>query len=224
MGQLEKPVLPPFLYRYRSISRNYFQREIDSIVGKYLWCSNYKEMNDPMEGFYIATRRLEKFTNFDRAREKIFDIKQTVGICSFSDTNDNEIMWSHYADNYKGICIGYRPRLLIKGLPPGVRVARLGYGYNPPEIGIHESEIPEQAARTILSHKKASWQHEREWRVFGPCGQVFFKGNCIAELGLGLRIDDREKQKLLSTFSKSRIRIYQMTVNEYEHGWDKINL
>jgi hypothetical protein len=223
MARLESPVLPPFLYRYRRLSEDRLQQEIESIENKFLWCANYKDMNDPMEGFYKPSRRFEKVTRFEKAAQKIYDIKQTVGICSFTDTHNNEIMWTHYADNYRGICIGYRPKSLIAGLPENARLARLGYGVAPPEVGVHEGVIPGEAARKILSHKKASWEYEREWRVFGPCGQLYFAGQCVAELRLGVRISDFHKGELLDHFAQTPIRIYQMTVTNYEHHWRHLN-
>ena len=37
---------------------------------------------------------------------------QTVGICSFSKARKNQLMWSHYADEHKGICIGFKEEYL----------------------------------------------------------------------------------------------------------------
>jgi len=138
-----------------------------------------------MEGFYNPSARFVSLTNFEKAVQTIFDAKQTIGICSFSDTHDNELMWTHYADNYQGICIGYRPLSLLKGLPQDARLARLGYGATPPKIGKHDGIAPaDETARKILSHKKSSWLYEREWRVFGDPGKLYFTGNCVAEIRL----------------------------------------
>jgi hypothetical protein len=101
MAQLEKPVLPPFLYRYRKVSDGRLDQEIDAITGQYLWCAPYRDMNDPMEGFYQPSSRFQKQTDFTKAAQKIFDAKQDIGICCFSDTHDNELMWTHYAESRK---------------------------------------------------------------------------------------------------------------------------
>lgn len=223
MANLELPVLPPLLYRYRKLSANNFQQEIDAIRGKYIWCSTYKELNDPMEGFYKPSARFLKLTNFESTAQRIFDAKQTIGVCSFSDTHDNEVMWAHYAENYQGVCIGYRPRSLLKELPTEARLVRLGYGSTAPELGKHDGSAPaDEAARKILSHKKASWLYEREWRILARPGPLRFNGRCIAELRLGSRISAEHKQALLAGFRKS-IRIYQMTVENYQHHWRRLN-
>ncbi|MGY3034301.1 hypothetical protein ACVIIV_003471 [Bradyrhizobium sp. USDA 4354] len=41
--------------------------------------------------------------------------KPKIGICCFSDTNDNELMWAHYAANYSGICVAYLAERLTSG-------------------------------------------------------------------------------------------------------------
>jgi len=89
--------------------------------------------------------------------------------------------------------------------------AALHAGYS---LGKHDANAPaKEAARKILSHKKSSWAYEREWRIFGPPGELYFAGNCIAEIRLGSRISDSHKDILLANFSSS-IRIYQMTVEK----------
>ncbi len=61
---LDKPILPPYLYRYRKITDETMDQEIAAIIEKYLWFSTYKEMNDPMEGFFEPTSRLQKESNY----------------------------------------------------------------------------------------------------------------------------------------------------------------
>src|ERR1039458_1306131 len=39
---------------------------------------------------------------------------QQVGVLSFSKNRDHILLWSHYADNHQGICIGYNKEILLK--------------------------------------------------------------------------------------------------------------
>lgn len=66
-AEIEKPVLPRRLYRYRSFTPRVsddlkesvlVKREIDSIREPYLWCANFEHMNDPMEGVFRPSTRL----------------------------------------------------------------------------------------------------------------------------------------------------------------------
>jgi hypothetical protein len=118
MAILDAPVLPPFLYRYRKLASaeeqlhdpdradKIFTRELGAIRNRLLHFSNYKSMNDPMEGFYDPSRRAKKDPNFAVTANEIYHAKINFGLCCFSDTQNSELMWAHYANNYAGICVG----------------------------------------------------------------------------------------------------------------------
>jgi hypothetical protein len=225
MAQLDLPVLPPLLFRYRSITDETVKREISAIKEQYLWCSEYRRLNDPMEGFYkpnVSFRNIADSDYMSMARE-IFNLKQDIGICCFSDTNENELMWSHYAGNYAGICVAYRPQCLIDGLSEDVHLVRLGYGNAPPDITISDTYAGRLAAIKILSHKKSSWGYEREWRLLGPRGRLEIGGErCVAELYLGSRIARPHKKKILAAFSPISIPIFEMNITDYSHQWSEV--
>mgnify|MGYP002227506002 FL=1 len=41
-------------------------------------------------------------------------MQDTVLVGCFSERNDSLLMWSHYADEHRGLCIGYNLHDLIK--------------------------------------------------------------------------------------------------------------
>jgi Protein of unknown function (DUF2971) len=173
------------LYRYRKINDETIDQEIAAITEKYLWFAHYKQMNDPMEGFFDPTSRFRKDSNYRRAASTIYYEKINIGICCFSDTHDNELMWSHYTDNYSGICVGYSPQQLISGLPHNAHLVRVAYGTKPPDISAKDGADPNKAAIKVLSHKKASWLYEREWRALGPIERVDIEAKLVcARCGL----------------------------------------
>src|SRR5437667_3269872 len=53
MATIESYVQPRRLYRYRSIAN--LDRELDSILKGYLYCSPYMKLNDPMEGLFTSS-------------------------------------------------------------------------------------------------------------------------------------------------------------------------
>ena len=115
MAQVDRPIFPPLLYRYRGIrNQQELHQELDAIKREYLWCSDYRSLNDPMEGFYEPASRLQKNSAYSRIARDILNAKRGVGICCFSDTHSNELMWTHYASNYSGLCVGYRTQQLIR--------------------------------------------------------------------------------------------------------------
>ncbi|MCA1492735.1 DUF2971 domain-containing protein [Ensifer sp. NBAIM29] len=238
MAKIDLPVLPPRLYRYRNVSTmELAEQELGPVLEHYLWCSNYRALNDPMEGFYGTSPWLAKQSNFERLANEIVVRKSLVGICCFSDTYENELMWAHYTANYSGICIAYSTSELRSGLDDRVHIVRVAYDGQPPRIGRDYSNCPERAARAILSHKKAPWLYEREWRLMAnsdalttssgnsapPPGRLpIARTGSVKAVYLGSRIKDEVKDKLVTELSKRKIAIHAMKVSGYGHDWMRV--
>jgi hypothetical protein len=101
MARLRNYATPTELYRYRSLSGKNFEQEMDAIENSYLWCSEYKKMNDPMEGIYDGNTLLTRYSEYEDIVRDIADEKTGIGICSFSEVLHNEVMWAHYADQFR---------------------------------------------------------------------------------------------------------------------------
>lgn len=53
----------------------------------------------------------------DKTHKEIRERMSRIGIYSLSQVNNEILMWSHYADNHKGFCIGYE-NLHLNTIPP----------------------------------------------------------------------------------------------------------
>lgn len=100
-------------------------------------------------------------------RAAVRDNKSYIGMCSFSEVHDHELMWAHYADQFRGICISYSLSKLLKGLPREVTFVRMFYNETEPTIH-RTTDDPGQLAKMVLSYKNYRWLYEREWRMFAP--------------------------------------------------------
>ncbi|WBL78748.1 DUF2971 domain-containing protein [Bradyrhizobium xenonodulans] len=181
-------------------------------------------MNDAMEGFYDPTEGLRGTEDFKRVVRRIYDAKSDHGIACFSETNANELMWAHYADNYAGICVQYKTQALIDGLPRDVRVARVAYGDSPPPIGPDEALNSRNSAIKILSHKKANWSYEREWRVMGRVGQNSYDDErVVTAIYFGSRIDPQHRSQIIQQLDELRVEFFEMSVEGYKHVFRAIN-
>lgn len=81
------------LYRYRAANANTFVE----IVEQMAWYSRYNELNDPFEGLYInhsSDGALDEWIRLFR-------------VCCYSRRNDVLLLWAHYAENHRGICLEY---------------------------------------------------------------------------------------------------------------------
>lgn len=226
MANLALPILPLYLYRYRSLGRNgsFLNRELDAVKQQYLWCSTFSDLNDPMEGFYSPSALLKAKEDYRDIAQAIYQSKINFGISALSDTYDNELMWTHYADEYKGICVEYYADRMFNQLPLNCTLARVGYVNQPTRISASFDRSFDEAALRILSQKKSSWAYEREWRILGPIGRVNMTGfaSVVRAIYMGARIPLAHKQRILKAFAGSDVDVWSMTIDGYDHDWERI--
>lgn len=67
-------------------------------------------------------------------------------------------MWSHYAQNHTGICIGFNTEV-----SPFNSVKKVTYSETRPKVEFNST--PETLIEQILLTKSQHWKYEREWRV-----------------------------------------------------------
>lgn len=68
---------------------------IYSLQNGYVWQGKYSSFNDPFDGQIFQTPKLQKLSF---SKENV--------LC-LSETNDNVLMWSHYAGGHTGFCIEF---------------------------------------------------------------------------------------------------------------------
>lgn len=95
------------------------------------------------------------------------------GVCCFSATYRSQLLWSHYGDQHKGLCIGYSPDRL-----PKPRMQQVEYGGNrlvPTSLLIkaivfEDTDSKVELDRNMLLRKARGWKYENEWRLVGTPG------------------------------------------------------
>jgi hypothetical protein len=88
------------------------------------------------------------------------------GCTCFSEVNDNILLWSHYADGHKGICLEFDT-----SFPLFTKVKEVKYSQNFPSMDPIKmlfgsvEEMSEEWEKPICT-KYECWNYEKEWRVF----------------------------------------------------------
>lgn len=206
-------VQPQRLYRYRSLEK--FDRELEALEENYLYCAAYTTLNDPMEGVFRSSKVFRESNNYRDTRRDIIHNKTRTGMCSFSEVHDHELMWAHYADQYKGICIGYSLSRLLDNLDDDVSFVRMYYNEAVPIVRQSKQE-PEDVAKMVLSYKNYRWLYEREWRMFAPLGKANYNDKaCVTHLYLGSRIDPSKRAKLITAMKSLKIPTDDMKIDRY---------
>ncbi|SFQ71598.1 Protein of unknown function [Flavobacterium akiainvivens] len=97
----------------------------------------------------------------DRWSEIISETNRKLRICSFSLNNDSLLLWSHYAEEHKGICIEYD---LLDNDIARAYIQPVIYSSKVPKIGIFEDYNTIQMVASSLIKSK-EWEYEQEWRI-----------------------------------------------------------
>ncbi len=216
MASIESYVKPQRLYRYRSLKTpEEFEREVEAIEKGYLFCAAYMNLNDPMEGIFTSSQTLRNSVQFHEIREAIIDRKTEIGMCSFSEVNNHELMWAHYADHYRGICVAYNLSRLLKKLEKNFTFVRIYYNEKAPTVGKTNRER-DTLAKMVLSYKNYRWLYEREWRMFGSLGEAYYRDTtCVSRVYLGSRMNRRNREQIGNTLKKLGIKTSDMTIRKY---------
>jgi hypothetical protein len=228
VAELQPPILPSRLYRYRSLTRSTaaLAEEIAAIRDRYLYCAEFTSMNDPMEGLFQSSYLLRKHANYRTIVERIRDGKLGIGMACSSETYENMLMWAHYAENFSGICLGYSSNDLQEALPDSASLLRIAYLDKPPTVNItHVGRLPE-ITRRILSQKQYSWSYEREWRVLtSHTGRINFSdGQPICAIYLGPQMISAQRRLILDAARDEEIDVFEMTLSGYVPEWKKVEV
>jgi hypothetical protein len=222
MAEIKTFIEPRYLYRYRSLAtQRKFDRELKALDEPHLWFSGFDEMNDPMEGLFSASPRASIHALYRTTRRDILDRTSSLGICSFSETNFHEIMWAHYADQFRGICVEYQVSKLLKELDQNVHLVRMVYSELEPTM--FQQAIGDKAfAEKVLSSKNYRWAYEQEWRALSNSkGRVDIKESCIHSVYLGIGIEDDHKNRIVQLLQEKPIECLTMVIDGYRLSFEK---
>lgn len=137
---------------------------------------------------------------------------QSITLCSFTESNKNNLMWSHYANNHKGICIEYKTELFeyLTMLQKFLAFFKVKYSDEPPTVKDLEEKI--SIVEKIMFNKQSEWKYEKEHRVvffsdqdtdYIPIDRQFIKAVYI-----GSRTETKIEKKILTICKNSHIDIY----------------
>jgi len=223
------------LYKYCAYNTN----SLAILINKKIWATKPESLNDPFDcrikftppeiesdAFSKYLKRTGRPTGNRQSDYKTFlaglqefekDIKK-FGVFSMSEINDNILMWSHYANQHKGFCIGFvckNDNLLgdIRKTQP------VKYDCSIPEVDpLDENGNYDHSIFTKMLFTKAkNWEYEKEWRL------VYDEGDKeeplpadISTLIFGLRMLEEHKATIRNILvGQLNIEYKQATKEEY---------
>ena len=228
--------IPCVLYRYGTFSAN----SICSLINKTVWFADPRSFNDPfdcrfsilesspksfkmpaklgaevMVEKFNACKKGEEYDSSKEYRDKLEKALTEIGVLCLSSSNDNMLMWSHYADNHQGFCLGFR---IMENDIFEARVVDYEGKYI--EFRIEEfAENLEGYINDIIYNKASSWVYEEEYRIVIdiPDGDdskrsVEWKNfMALDSIYFGYKMPGHHRDTIYNLFkSDSRIKIIEM--------------
>lgn len=150
-------------------------------------------------------------------------------VCSFSQCNDSNPMWAHYADDFKGYCVGYN----IKELRNDLTDLLLPVRYKDSLLEVDDSFFSEgQPNKSFfmdsLTRKSTQWSYEKEWRLLlqsdesGLYQKIQLPNPKV--IILGKDISDEDQEKLIQIANSLDAKCFKQNNTNNTYGYDLIEL
>lgn len=189
----------PVLYRYVPLNTY----ALSSILHEDVYMLPASKMNDVFEaaayGINATSQKTQKAN--DKAQQELY-------LKAFSFEENNNLMWSHYADEHRGICIeynfNYAPAEVTQHLYP-VQYSNKRFTFqNPDSLKPHPF---------LLLQKSKDWKYEKEFRLIYQRDKqkdklsekdFVVKLNCITKIIFGLRTKQSDMDLVKSVLCAKR--------------------
>ncbi|MDP2335163.1 MAG: DUF2971 domain-containing protein [Bacteroidota bacterium] len=223
-------------FRYRgNVS---FDRELNDLKNCQIFVPNKELLNDPCEMLtddisfiqlleYIERKKgisIEKIkSEFEIFKDRILK----AGIFSLSVSKEplNLLLWSHYANSHKGFCIEYDLDVLTQY---NNEVNTFWVNYSD-KIPVFKPKLflgkDNEVIRHFTGFKSKYWKYENEFRLlYDNSGLQDYEHKAVRSIYFGIRMDDKEKERIFETLQGRSIQYFQMCLlpRKYELYSEKI--
>ena len=182
-------------FKFRAINKHL----IESLVRPSLYFAKPDRLNDPFDcrlDVYKSFKRAASMVTGDRRisfeaalrnKDLLLGYKrqfETFGVCSFSlleGSLDEPLLWSHYADEHRGVCLLYRFPMVYLDDPKTIfGASEVRYENDALTNWLSNSTIaPEdvgfvgELTKIFLTSKNPAWKYEKEARIIRSEHGVF---------------------------------------------------
>lgn len=135
------------------------------------------------------------------------------GIVSLGERVDCPLMWSHYGDQHRGICVGYSVPSNAVGDLHKVRYggSRIVAASDIATMLRGDDAARQKVDRAVLTKKAFDWRYEREWRLVGRRGPQDSPLE-MEEVVFGMRCDTPVKYAVVKALEQRsrRVRFHEI--------------
>ena len=235
-------------FKYRPINRRLFE----VLESESIYFARPSDLNDPFDCQINVARSLrhaiqrssgENLAILQRVEKRLAgliasvqEIASEVGVWSCSVNGLNPVMWSHYANEHKGVCIAYM--LPDRIITPDANTGFMGsspvkYASQPLVewfLGLTESSVPREAwdfaaavMLILLESKPPAWAYEEEGRIISRRpGAVSVGTEPVVQVTFGLRVSDEDRSAVIRVLQNKgyKASMYNVVRTDEDYGLD----
>ncbi|UTZ35036.1 DUF2971 domain-containing protein (plasmid) [Vibrio campbellii] len=182
--------------------------------------------------------KLVEYFNEHKDRNAVCSMSKGADV-DFPEVLASMMMWSHYGNGFKGICLEFDAERLIESLRyNGSMIGTVHVEYpkdgNLPVINLHDYycdiiDNTSHSSKSILqalSTKANCWAYEREFRLIADHGLHTYDISALNSIYIPMKTPRTIVEKILSYVSEQKvsINIYVVTLHKssYKFGFKKI--
>ncbi len=226
------------LFKYTKIC----ETTLENLSNNQLYFSSPRDFNDPYEFIFqlsiedccyeeflelIYEGRQKEFSNIGMNKEEILEytrkyyfgsLWEELGVHCLTKNANNDLMWAHYGDCHRGICIEYD------------QLSDAFSKFQPVEYidkihrvvvsnAMHFEMNVETEFEKVLLRKSRWWSSEREYRYVLPVGtKLKYSDECIKSITFGFFSGEADRKKVIEATSHLNIQYYEVTrsIREYD--------
>lgn len=136
----------------------------DTLTARDIYFSKWEELNDVFDPYLPMIARAHPGIPLgdDEESTQSYETFAASRLFCLSEECDNQLLWSHYSDVYRGFCLGYASYQAndFSFLASVQYLNRL-----PDEIMTQQSFTEDEIVRLFLRIKPMCWSYEKEWRL-----------------------------------------------------------
>lgn len=219
------------LYKYKSIGNTEeLDRIFEIIEKKIVYMPKCSELNDPFESYSLKLDIPKSGVNHEKGQRsdsanKVFN---KFRILSLTDDCNNPFMWTMYANQHNGVCLGFDISNAKKvNYMTSAKRRKLS------EKLMHENEkncLNNEIMIQSLTIKDKSWSSESEYRIIEINKQFYYCEKTLKLIILGENIPENIRSQLIRSCEKNNVAVYKAVPNRFQStifikriGWEPIS-
>lgn len=138
---------------------------------------------------------------------------QQVGICALAGERRSTLLWSHYAQEHRGVAVQYRPSLD----PMALQVSQVQYSDAFPVVDDYFNKSSRNLLLPLLQ-KASPWEYEKEWRVIRvhEANRTFtVRPEALTGVVLGMSISPVDRE-FIHALAEERDRVFSTRTAIYQ--------